>query len=540
MSAPTFAPIDPDLPGLLKCLQQQLALGDTTASAATCAAIGADRLLAASTVVGALCLGGVGFAQALVAHGPEAPDAEACTARVVDALMGLLEPPADAAPDHEHRVAQWLIDGFGLDGQADALLDLVRAEFLIEQGPLTELPEAVLGAMRHQHWALALRGLERLRQGLGDGTPRNTYGLAAMCLHRLGRLDEADQWAREGLGEQQQLIEISPVHSEKALLRSWGKQRTPVISIICTTYNHERYIESTIRGFLSQHCSYPFEILIHDDASTDGTQRVIRAWQARYPTLIKPVLQVVNQKSQGIRPFETLLARAQGQYVAICEGDDFWIDRRKLQKQVGFLMQHPDVSCSAHNYYHYIETSLTVRPWSKIGRDFFVSPRQLMATQMLLWYPTLVFRKTFSKLPPERDLAAFGDQFLASYLGTLGRCAYFETLLGAVRRENEFSTWSPLPEAEKERRRVKTWVAMLRLHERLGNTQAVDDLTLKIKASKLDATLKAAILSASASASASASDAALAAPADAGDALGAVPLPDLADVADVADVAVSD
>ena len=135
-----------------------------------------------------------------------------------------------------------------------------------------------------------------------------------------------------------------------------------------------------------------------------------------------------------------------------------------------------------------------VRPWSRIGQDIFISQRKLMAAQFLLWMPTLVFRKTFSALPPERSLAAFGDQFLTSYLGTLGRCAYFDTFVGAVRRENEFSTWSPLPEREKERRRVKTWVAMLRMHERLGQHQAIEDLMAKIKASTLDPRLKTSIL----------------------------------------------
>ena len=339
----------------------------------------------------------------------------------------------------------------------------------------------------------------RVRQGLGDKTPRDTSGMAAMCLHRLGRYAEADAWVNEGLGSDRQRLAIPPVHSQKELLRRWGRHARdarPVISIICTTYNHERYIDSTIRGFLSQDCPYPFEILIHDDASTDRTPDVVRHWQQRYPALIKPLLQTVNQKSQGVHPFELLLARARGYYVATCEGDDYWIDPGKLQRQVSFLMAHPDVSCSAHNYYHFIETSLVVRPWSKIGRDCFISQRQLMATQFLLWLPTLVFRKSFSALPPERALAAFGDQFLTSWLGTLGRCAYFDSLMGAVRRENEFSSWSPLPGREKERRRVKTWVAMLRMHERLGQQQAVEDLKAKIDASSLDAPTKAQLLAA--------------------------------------------
>jgi hypothetical protein len=493
MHDPSAPAVDADLPGLLGRLHQQFAAGDETGFETTLAAIGPQRAAATTTLVGALCIGGAAFAIRLAASQHPAWSEDDCTGAVLDAFSTVIDPPA-AAPDHEQRISQWLVDTFGLQTPASAVLDIVRAGFLIDRGPLAELPHAVSCAMRHQQWELSLRGITRVKQGLQGGTPRDTYGLAAMCLHRLGRYAEADEWVREGLGDDLKLLNIPAVRSEKELMRRWGPHRAPVISIICTTYNHERYIDSAIRGFLSQDCSFPFEILIHDDASTDQTQAVIRQWQQRYPRLIKPVLQTVNQKSQGVRPFELLLAKARGEFVATCEGDDFWIDRTKLQRQVSFLMSHPDVSCSAHNYYHFIETSLAVRPWSRIGRDIFLSQRQLMSTQFLLWLPTLVFRKTFSALPPERALAAFGDQFLTSYLGTLGRCAYFDTFVGAVRRENEFSSWSPLPEREKERRRVKTWVAMLRMHERLGQQQAVDDLLAKIKASSLDAQLKTSLL----------------------------------------------
>lgn len=492
-----FPAIATDLPALLRQLQQQFAAGDD--AGATLASIGTERCTAPVTLVGALCLGGAAFASRLVASQQASLSEDECIGAVLQAFGAITEAPPLPAPDHERQLAAWLIAGFGLPDRPEALLDTVRAEFLIAFGPLQELPQAVGSTMRHQQWALSLRGLTRIRDELKQGTPRQTYGLGATCLHQLGRYEEADQWLHDGLGDDNKKLQIPPVFSEKELLRRWGRQKTaPVVSIICTTYNHERYIENAIRGFLSQDCNFPFEILIHDDASTDGTQDVVRRWQQRYPQIIKPLLQTENQKSRGVRPFELLLARARGQFVATCEGDDFWIERSKLQKQVGFLIAHPDVSCSAHNYQHFIESSVTVRRWSRIGRDIFLSPRQLMASQFLLWLPTLVFRKAFSSLPPERALAAFGDQFLTSYLGTLGRCAYFDTFVGAVRRENEFSSWSPLPEAEKERRRVKTWVAMLRMHERLGNTQAVADLTEKIQASVLDAPTKASLLSAAA------------------------------------------
>jgi len=497
MTLPSLPPIEADLPALLRQLREQAMAGDDDRTADTLAAIGPHRRTTPAALVGALAIGGVDLALRLAADPSDGPALEQGLPTVLDAFTTLVEAPEGAAPGHERRVAEWLVAGFGLDTDPAAVLDLVRAEFLIEHGPLEELPEAVLGAMRHGQWALALRGLTRIREGMGERTPRSTYGLAAVASHRLGRYAEANCWIQDGLGKDRQRLAIPPAHSEAELLAHWGGSSRPAISILCTTYNHERYIAQALQGFLCQDSPYPFEILVHDDASTDRTQDIIRDWQARYPRIIKPVLQTENQLSRGGRPLASLMARAEGDYIATCEGDDYWIAPHKLRQQVGFLMAHPDVSCSAHNYYLFVETSLTVRPWSKIGRDFFVSQRQLMAAQMLIWLPTLVFRKTFTTLPPERALAAFGDQFLVSYLGTMGRCAYFETLTGAVRRENEFSSWTPLPAREKERRRVRTWTAMLRLHERLGNPQAVSDLAAKIAASPLDAQAKAAIAEAS-------------------------------------------
>jgi glycosyltransferase involved in cell wall biosynthesis len=499
MHACPFPAIDADLPGLLDRLHQQ---GSADADAAAMLAeIGPARAMQPVTLVAALCIGGVALAARLVASQHPGSSDDEQTGAVLDAFDTVLAPPADAAPDHELQVARWLVDGFRLQVPAEGLLDIVRASFLIDRGPVAELPVAIRGAMERQQWALALRGLERQRREMDDKPPRGSYGRAATCLHMLGRYEEADQWARRGLGDKQAaLIAIPPVHTEAELIARWARQGrsadAPVVSIICTTYNHERYIDSAIRGFLSQTCEFPFEILIHDDASTDRTQAVVRAWQQRYPRIIKPLLQSVNQKSQGVRPFELMLARAEGQFVATCEGDDFWIDAGKLQRQVGFLATHPDFSCTTHNYHHYVESSSTVKPWRRSVKDFVITPRQLMSGRWLLWLPTLVFRKTFSALPPERALAAFGDQFLTSYLGTWGRGMYFETVFSAVRRENEFSTWSPLPESEKERRRVKTWLAMVRLHERLGNAHAVEEFMAKFNESPLDAQAKALLLGA--------------------------------------------
>lgn len=340
-------------------------------------------------------------------------------------------------------------------------------------------------AMSQQRWWLALHRCNQMRAHLRRMTPREVFAMGSTCLHHLRRYEEAEAWAQEGLGNQRFLFSIGRVYTEAELLERWGGAREPVVSIMCMTYNHERYIETAIRGFLSQDTTYPFEIIIHDDASTDRTQEIVRRWQAAYPTIIRPILQRENIMSKGGSPYNVMLAAARGAYVATWEGDDWWHDAHKLQRQVGFLEEHPDFSCTAHNYFHYVESSLTVRPWYAGTSQIVVTERELMGNMRLMWVPTVVYRRLFTKLPPESDVTNNGDMILTSYLGTFGKCLFFENHVSAVRRENQYSIWSPLPEEQKERERVKSWMMMVRMHLRLGNPQAVEDLLAFVAASSM-------------------------------------------------------
>ena len=111
-----------------------------------------------------------------------------------------------------------------------------------------------------------------------------------------------------------------------------------LVSIICLTYNHERYIRDALAGFLMQKTAFQYEIIVHDDASTDDTQNIIKEFALKHPGLIMPIYQDKNQYSLGREVFsDHIRPLIKGKYVALCDGDDYWISSDKLQKQVDLL-----------------------------------------------------------------------------------------------------------------------------------------------------------------------------------------------------------
>lgn len=122
------------------------------------------------------------------------------------------------------------------------------------------------------------------------------------------------------------------------------------VTIICLTYNHEKYIGTAIQSFLSQKTTFPIEIIIHDDASTDKTSNVIKEFEKKDPRIIS-ICQTVNQYSTGSRIIlDILLPKVRTKYFAFCEGDDYWIDSEKLQKQYDAMNAHPNINLCAHAF----------------------------------------------------------------------------------------------------------------------------------------------------------------------------------------------
>lgn len=128
------------------------------------------------------------------------------------------------------------------------------------------------------------------------------------------------------------------------------------VSIRCFAYNHERFIRQCLDGFVMQKTDFRFEAIVHDDASTDNTAAIIREYAEKYPDIIKPIYETENQYSKHDGSLTRIMnAHTRGKYVAMCEGDDYWTDPYKLQKQVDFLESHPDYVMCSHLFDVYNE-----------------------------------------------------------------------------------------------------------------------------------------------------------------------------------------
>ena len=122
-----------------------------------------------------------------------------------------------------------------------------------------------------------------------------------------------------------------------------------IVSVNCLVYNHAKYLRKCLDGFVMQKTNFKFEVLIHDDASTDGSQDIIREYEEKYPDIVKPIYQKENQYSKHILISKTYqYPRVKGKYIAFCEGDDYWTDPYKLQKQFDIMEKNPNCSICVH------------------------------------------------------------------------------------------------------------------------------------------------------------------------------------------------
>lgn len=218
------------------------------------------------------------------------------------------------------------------------------------------------------------------------------------------------------------------------------------VSISCITYNHEKYIEDAIKSFLMQKTNFKYEILIHDDASMDSTSDIIRKYQQKYPDIIKPILQKENQYSRGVKhiSYTYNFNRAKGKYIALCEGDDYWIDPYKLQKQVDYMEANPKCTLCTHSVNRVDAQSGQVvniiRP-SKVNRELNIR-EFILGGGMFIGTNSILFpKRIINDLPTWFFDAHAGDYPLQIFLANHGKTYYIDETMSAY-RVNVQGSWT--------------------------------------------------------------------------------------------------
>ena len=211
----------------------------------------------------------------------------------------------------------------------------------------------------------------------------------------------------------------------------------PLVSVCCPTYNHSAFIRDAIEGFLMQRRDFPVEIIIHDDASTDGTAAIVRECAEAHPDLIRPILQTENQYSKGESISPRVFDVSRGKYIAFCEGDDYWTDPLKLQRQVGYLAANPGASGCFHDCVTVDEDS-RLRPSHYAGRTYKRSYSQHdCLTNLTSSYGTasLMFRRRVwaEATLPAYIRQAFSDETLDLLITESGSLDYLPFSMSAYR-----------------------------------------------------------------------------------------------------------
>lgn len=222
-----------------------------------------------------------------------------------------------------------------------------------------------------------------------------------------------------------------------------------LVSISCITYNHAPYIRQCLDSIIMQKTNFPFEILIHDDASTDGTADIIREYEGKYHDIIKPIYQKENQYSKEIPISRTYnFPRAKGKYIALCEGDDYWTDPYKLQKQVDYLEKNDDISFCFHNaIVYYVDTGIS-EPFNIELTSKTYKTKDILLKKWFIPTASIVFRsRLVENLFPKWSKNVYnGDLCLELLLSTKGDFFYLNETMSVYRKNapNSLSINGPI------------------------------------------------------------------------------------------------
>ncbi len=252
--------------------------------------------------------------------------------------------------------------------------------------------------------------------------------------------------------------------TEKEIMANWKADEKPLVSICSITYNHGKFIAKSLDSILMQETNFPFEIIIRDDCSTDNTATIVREYAEKFPHIISTVLETENQYSKGVRGSIVLYQKVVGKYVAMLEGDDYWRDKLKLQKQVDFLDENSDYAVSYCN-------SIVVDENDKlVSKTRYSLPKEYSSEQMLLteaYIPTntAMFRKVLTLSPEKFNNTLSVDTLLWHLLGHHGKSKYQENIISSAYRVHSGGVYSSLEEIEKFKNGMKIKQQLIKLSQ---------------------------------------------------------------------------
>lgn len=240
----------------------------------------------------------------------------------------------------------------------------------------------------------------------------------------------------------------------------------PVLSILCLTYNHERFLSQALDSFLAQCTNFNFEIVVGEDCSTDGTAAILADYAEKFPNIIKPLWSTVNLGMVG--NMRRTQAACVGRYIAICEGDDYWTDPCKLQKQVDFLESNADYVLCFHDAFVLRGDVIDMRP--QLGRRFRrnASASDLMGGWLISTL-TVCYRNVLDSIPPEFDQVPLLDLCLWSLLGEHGKGAFLGEIKPAIYRVHNGGVISNKSEDRKRRMTMVTFSFISNYWDRRGD-----------------------------------------------------------------------
>lgn len=244
-----------------------------------------------------------------------------------------------------------------------------------------------------------------------------------------------------------------------------------IVSICMITYNHESFLSEAIESVMMQKTSFTFELIIGEDCSTDNTRKICQEFKAKYPEKIRLLLPENNLGA--IANFLATFRACEGKYVAICEGDDYWTDPYKLQKQVDFLEANTDFVISHHNMKVIYENSNREPHLSNSSEQNEISTIEDLASSYFIYTASSIFRNGLIKEFPDWFYrSSLGDYMLYMLIAQYGKIKYFPDVMG-VYRVHENGIWSNLSDncrLEKQLGTLKEFMIHFKSNETVYNS----------------------------------------------------------------------